>query len=80
MPDRYECTARIVESVMAEELPVPGSDDLVLAGFQQPPLTTIRLDLTPPAQVADAVHELIETGTTPPVPAVEAALVHRGTS
>ncbi|MFI5828187.1 LacI family DNA-binding transcriptional regulator [Streptomyces sp. NPDC051578] len=66
--------------VVPDEVAVVGSDDLVLSGFQQPPLTTIRLNLASPAQIADAVHELIETGSTPPVPAVEAVLVPRGTS
>ncbi|MEU7065648.1 LacI family DNA-binding transcriptional regulator [Streptomyces sp. NPDC046161] len=66
--------------VVPDEVAVVGSDDLVLSGLQQPPLTTIRLDLASPAQIADALHELIETGSTPPVPAVEAVLVPRGTS
>ncbi|MFI9061918.1 LacI family DNA-binding transcriptional regulator [Streptomyces sp. NPDC053429] len=66
--------------VVPDEVAVVGSDDLVLSGLQQPPLTTIRLELASPAQIADALHELIETGSTPPVPAVEAVLVPRGTS
>lgn len=66
--------------VVPDEVAVVGSDDLVLSGLQQPPLTTIRLDLASPAQIADALHELIETGATSPVPAVEAVLVPRGTS
>ncbi|MGO4458840.1 LacI family DNA-binding transcriptional regulator [Streptomyces sp. M-16] len=69
------------EGVMVpDEVAVVGSDDLVLSGFQQPALTTIRLELPTPARIADAVHELIETGATGPVPATEAVLVHRRSS
>ncbi|MEU9863630.1 LacI family DNA-binding transcriptional regulator [Streptomyces sp. NPDC047971] len=63
-----------------DEVAIVGSDDLVLSAFQQPALSTIRLDLASPAEIADALHELIETGSTAPIPAVEAVLVHRQTS
>ncbi|MFB7373130.1 LacI family DNA-binding transcriptional regulator [Streptomyces sp. NPDC056222] len=63
-----------------DEVAIVGSDDLVLSAFQQPALSTIRLDLASPAQIADALHELIETGSTAPLPAIEAVLVHRQTS
>lgn len=66
--------------VVPDEVAIVGSDDLVLSALQQPPLTTIRLDLASPALIADALHELIETGSTPPLPAIEAVLVHRETS
>ncbi|MFD7554875.1 LacI family DNA-binding transcriptional regulator [Streptomyces sp. NPDC059835] len=63
-----------------EDVAVVGSDDLVLSSLQQPPLTTIRLELPSPALIAETVHELVESGTAPVVPPVEAVLVHRGTS
>ncbi|MFE0577061.1 LacI family DNA-binding transcriptional regulator [Streptomyces sp. NPDC058874] len=63
-----------------DEVAVVGCDDLVLSALQQPPLTTVRLDLPSPARIAEAVHELVETGASAPVPAVEAVLVHRQTS
>ncbi|WP_405496825.1 LacI family DNA-binding transcriptional regulator [Streptomyces sp. NBC_00096] len=66
--------------VVPDEVAIVGSDDLVLSALQQPALTSIRLDLVAPAVVADAVHELIETGTTAPVPEIEPVLVHRETS
>ncbi|MFG2990305.1 LacI family DNA-binding transcriptional regulator [Streptomyces sp. NPDC048257] len=66
--------------VVPDEVALIGCDDLVLSTLQQPALSTVRLDLPPAAQIAGAVHELIETGTAAPVPAVEAVLVHRGTS
>lgn len=81
-----EYAALLLHALQAEGIAVPedvaivGSDDLVLSALQQPALTSIRLALVPPAQVADAVHELIETGTTAPVPEIEPILVHRETS
>ncbi|MCP3818487.1 LacI family transcriptional regulator [Streptomyces sp. A3M-1-3] len=63
-----------------EDVAVVGSDDLVLSALQRPPLTTIRLDLPRAARIADTLHELIEHGTAPPVPGVEAVLVHRKSS
>lgn len=81
-----EYAALLLHALRAEGISVPqevavvGSDDLVLAGLQDPPLTSIRLKLVSPSLVADAVHELIETGTTAPVPEIEAILVQRETS
>ncbi|MFD9036513.1 LacI family DNA-binding transcriptional regulator [Streptomyces sp. NPDC059567] len=81
-----EYAALLLHALKAEGIAVPdevaivGSDDLVLSAFQQPPLSTIRLDLASPAQIADALHQLIETGSTAPIPAIEAVLVHRQTS
>ncbi|MCX4985771.1 LacI family DNA-binding transcriptional regulator [Streptomyces sp. NBC_00572] len=81
-----EYAALLLHALQAEGIAVPdevaivGSDDLVLSGLQQPALTTVRLDLASPAQIADALHELIETGSTAPLPAIEAVLVHRQTS
>ncbi|MFJ8160314.1 LacI family DNA-binding transcriptional regulator [Streptomyces sp. NPDC096136] len=63
-----------------DEVAVVGCDDLVLSALQQPPLTSVRLDLPTPAQVADALHELVEHGTPPRVPGVDPVLVHRRTS
>ncbi|MFG2750738.1 LacI family DNA-binding transcriptional regulator [Streptomyces xanthophaeus] len=60
-----------------EEVAVVGCDDLVLAGLQQPPLTTVRLHLPAAATIADTLHALIEQGAAPVVPGVEAELVHR---
>ncbi|MDT9688912.1 LacI family DNA-binding transcriptional regulator [Streptomyces sp. P9(2023)] len=81
-----EYAALLLHALQAEGIAVPdevaiiGSDDLVLSAFQQPALSTIRLDLASPAHIADALHELIETGSTAPLPAIEAVLVHRQTS
>ncbi|MFB0629326.1 LacI family DNA-binding transcriptional regulator [Streptomyces sp. AB3(2024)] len=81
-----EYAALLLHALRAEGVTVPdevamvGSDDLVLSGLQEPALTTIRLQLPTPARIADAVHELIETGATGPVPATEAVLVHRRSS
>ncbi|MET9378187.1 LacI family DNA-binding transcriptional regulator [Streptomyces sp. NPDC002992] len=81
-----EYAALLLHALKAEGIAVPeevaivGADDLVLSAFQQPALSTIRLDLASPARIADALHELIETGSTAPLPAVEAVLVHRQTS
>ncbi|WEO99389.1 LacI family DNA-binding transcriptional regulator [Streptomyces sp. FXJ1.172] len=59
------------------EVAVVGCDDLVTAALQRPPLTTVRLDAPPAAQLAAALHDLIETGTAAPLPAVEPVLVRR---
>lgn len=81
-----EYAALLLHALQAEGISVPdevalvGCDDLVLAELQQPALTTVRLDLPSAARIADAVHELIETGTAAPVPAVTPVLVHRRTS
>lgn len=81
-----EYAALLLHALQAEGVSVPdevalvGSDDLVLSALQQPALTTVRLDLPTAARIADTVHELIETGSAPPVPPIEAVLVHRQTS
>ncbi|MER7821425.1 MULTISPECIES: LacI family DNA-binding transcriptional regulator [unclassified Streptomyces] len=81
-----EYAALLLHALQAEGISVPdevalvGCDDLVLATLQQPALTTVRLDMPSAAQIAEAVHELIETGTASPVPAVTPVLVHRLTS
>ncbi|MET9323907.1 LacI family DNA-binding transcriptional regulator [Streptomyces sp. NPDC003038] len=81
-----EYAALLLHALRAEGIVVPddvalvGSDDLVLSALQEPALTTVRLDLPSAVRVADAVHELIETGTASPVPDVAAVLVHRQTS
>uniref|UniRef100_A0AAU2UY35 LacI family transcriptional regulator n=1 Tax=Streptomyces sp. NBC_00003 TaxID=2903608 RepID=A0AAU2UY35_9ACTN len=81
-----EYAALLMHALRAEGIAVPdevavvGSDDLVLSQLQDPPLTTIRLDLPSAAFIADTLHELIETGTAPPVPGMEAVVVHRRTS
>ncbi|MCX4695364.1 LacI family DNA-binding transcriptional regulator [Streptomyces sp. NBC_01408] len=81
-----EYAALLLHAFQAEGIAVPeevamvGSDDLVLSALQQPPLTTIRLDLPSPARIADSLHELIETGKAPALPPVEAVLVHRQSS
>ncbi|MGW0395307.1 LacI family DNA-binding transcriptional regulator [Streptomyces sp. NPDC003042] len=81
-----EYAALLLHALQAEGIVVPddvalvGSDDLVLSALQRPPLTTVRLDLPPAARIADAVHELIATGTASPVPDVAAVLVHRQTT
>ncbi|MEN8651320.1 LacI family DNA-binding transcriptional regulator [Streptomyces sp. 21So2-11] len=81
-----EYAALLMHALQAEGITVPdnvaivGSDDLVLSALQQPPLTTVRLDLPSAASIADTLHNLIEKGTAPPVPGLEAVLVHRQTS
>ncbi|MEU9143404.1 LacI family DNA-binding transcriptional regulator [Streptomyces sp. NPDC048349] len=81
-----EYAALLLHALQAEGIAVPdeaalvGSDDLVLSALQQPALTTVRLDLPSAALIADTLHELIETGSAPPVEPVEAVLVHRQTS
>ncbi|MEU9700587.1 LacI family DNA-binding transcriptional regulator [Streptomyces sp. NPDC047981] len=63
-----------------EDVAVVGCDDLVLSALQQPPLTSVRLELPTPAQVADALHELVDRGTSPQVRGMEPVLVHRQSS
>ncbi|MEV7544878.1 LacI family DNA-binding transcriptional regulator [Streptomyces sp. NPDC089915] len=63
-----------------EDVAIVGCDDLVLSALQEPPLTSVRLDLPTPAQVADALHDLVERGVPPQVPGVEPVLVHRRSS
>ncbi|WP_412075755.1 LacI family DNA-binding transcriptional regulator [Streptomyces xanthophaeus] len=81
-----EYAALLLHAFRAEGIAVPdevamvGSDDLILSALQQPALTTIRLDLPSPARIADSLHELIETGSAPALPPVEAVLIHRQTS
>ncbi|MFJ4776852.1 LacI family DNA-binding transcriptional regulator [Streptomyces sp. NPDC088762] len=81
-----EYGALLLHALRAEGITVPdevalvGSDDLVLAAIQQPALTTVRLDMPTAARIADALHALVETGTAPPVPAIEAVLVQRDTT
>ncbi|MFG2617062.1 LacI family DNA-binding transcriptional regulator [Streptomyces sp. NPDC048507] len=81
-----EYAALLLHALRAEGVVVPddvaivGSDNLVLSELQEPALTTIRLDLASPARIADALHELVRTGATAPLPAVEPVLIHRGTS
>ncbi|MFJ9933559.1 LacI family DNA-binding transcriptional regulator [Streptomyces virginiae] len=81
-----EYAALLLHAFRAEGIAVPddvaivGCDDLVLSALQQPALTTVRLELPSAARIAEAVHELVETGTAAPVPAVEAVLVPRQTS
>lgn len=81
-----EYAALLLHALQAEGMVVPdevalvGCDDLVLATLQQPALSTVRLDMPTAVQIADAVHELVETGTAKPVPAVNPVLIHRRTS
>ncbi|MBT2422472.1 LacI family DNA-binding transcriptional regulator [Streptomyces sp. ISL-22] len=63
-----------------DDVAVVGADDLVMSALQQPPLTTVRLDLPMPSQVSDALHELVDRGTKPEVPGMEPVLVHRQSS
>ncbi|MET9610654.1 LacI family DNA-binding transcriptional regulator [Streptomyces sp. NPDC006512] len=81
-----EYAALLLHAFRAEGIAVPeqvavvGSDDLVLSAFQQPALTTVRLELPSPARIADSLHELITTGAAQPLPSVESVLVHRESS
>lgn len=81
-----EYAALLMHALQAEGIAIPddvaivGSDDLVLSALQQPPLTTVRLELPSAAFIADTLHELIEKGTAPPVPGIETVLVQRRTS
>ncbi|MGW6860301.1 LacI family DNA-binding transcriptional regulator [Streptomyces xanthophaeus] len=81
-----EYAALLLHAFRSEGISVPdevalvGSDDLVLAAFQQPALTTVRLDLPSPARIADSLHELIGTGKAPALTPVEAVLVPRESS
>ncbi|MBT2489902.1 LacI family DNA-binding transcriptional regulator [Streptomyces sp. ISL-96] len=81
-----EYAALLMHALQAEGITIPddvaivGSDDLVLSALQQPPLTTVRLQLPSAAFIADTLHDLIEKGTAPPVPGIETVLVQRRTS
>ncbi|MFJ8666290.1 LacI family DNA-binding transcriptional regulator [Streptomyces sp. NPDC093600] len=78
-----EYAALLTHALRSEGITIPGdvavvgADDLVMSALQEPPLTTVRLRLPSPATIADTLHLLIEKGTAPPVPDVEAELVHR---
>ncbi|MEU5539411.1 LacI family DNA-binding transcriptional regulator [Streptomyces sp. NPDC020362] len=63
-----------------QDVAVVGADDLVVSALQQPPLTTVRLDLPLPSQVAAALHELVDRGTPPDVLGLEPVLVQRQSS
>lgn len=63
-----------------DDVAIVGADDLLVSVLQQPPLTTIRLDLPTPGQIADILHELIEGGDAPGEFGVEPVLVHRQSS
>ncbi|WP_327350405.1 LacI family DNA-binding transcriptional regulator [Streptomyces sp. NBC_01304] len=63
-----------------DEVAIVGADDLLVAELQRPELTTIRLDLPTPAQVADLLHELIEGREAPGAFGVEPVLIHRRSS
>ncbi|MFD3676244.1 LacI family DNA-binding transcriptional regulator [Streptomyces sp. NPDC058613] len=81
-----EYAALLLHALQAEGVLVPdevalvGCDDLVLSALQRPALSTVRLDLPSPARIADSLHQLVETGTAPPLPAMDAVLVPRQTS
>ncbi|MEU6314888.1 LacI family DNA-binding transcriptional regulator [Streptomyces sp. NPDC047014] len=80
-----EYAALLLHALRAEGISVPdevavvGCDDLVLSELQQPPLTTVRLELPSAARIAEAVHGLVGGGAEAlvAVPAVEAVLVPR---
>lgn len=81
-----EYAALLMHALLAEGIDVPddvavvGCDDLVLSALQQPALTTVALDLPSAAVIADALHALIDTGTSPQVSGIEPILVHRQSS
>ncbi|MFJ5548750.1 LacI family DNA-binding transcriptional regulator [Streptomyces sp. NPDC093225] len=81
-----EYAALLMHALLTEGLSVPddvavvGCDDLVLSAFQQPPLTSVALDRPTAAEVADALHALITTGTSPRLRGIEPVLVHRRSS
>ncbi|WP_030200310.1 LacI family DNA-binding transcriptional regulator [Streptomyces sp. NRRL S-87] len=81
-----EYAALLMHALLAEGISVPddvavvGCDDLVLSAFQQPPLTSVALDRPTAAEVADALHALISTGTPSPLRGIEPVLVHRQSS
>ncbi|MER5618642.1 substrate-binding domain-containing protein, partial [Streptomyces sp. NPDC002215] len=62
------------------DVAVVGADDLVTATLQDPPLTTIRLPLVPPALVADIIDAQVNGTDVPDAPAAEAVLVPRASS
>ncbi|MFJ9870283.1 LacI family DNA-binding transcriptional regulator [Streptomyces sp. NPDC101165] len=78
-----EYAALLLRALQDEGIDVPGEvavvgcDDLVAAVLQRPSLTTIRLDQPSAAQVAAAVHALIENGNAAPLPGIEPVLVRR---
>lgn len=63
-----------------EEVAVVGADDLVPSALQRPPLTTVRLELPSPAQVADTIDALLKGTDVPEVPPTDAVLVARQSS
>ncbi|MDJ0381991.1 LacI family DNA-binding transcriptional regulator [Streptomyces sp. G-G2] len=81
-----EYAALLQHALLAEGISVPaevalvGCDDLVLSALQQPPLTTVRLDLPSARRIAEALHQLVDAGETGPIGPVEAVLVQRGSS
>ncbi|MFJ7157391.1 LacI family DNA-binding transcriptional regulator [Streptomyces sp. NPDC101118] len=81
-----EYAALLMHALVSEGLSVPGDvavvgcDDLVLSALQQPPLTSVALDLPTPAEIADALHALITEGTAPQVHGIAPVLVHRQSS
>ncbi|MEV5974836.1 LacI family DNA-binding transcriptional regulator [Streptomyces sp. NPDC051921] len=81
-----EYAALLMHALKAEGVSVPddvavvGCDDLVLSAFQQPPLTSVALDIPAAAEVANALHALIAGDTPPHVKGVEPVLVPRQSS
>ncbi|WP_156722179.1 LacI family DNA-binding transcriptional regulator [Streptomyces apocyni] len=63
-----------------DDVAVVGADDLVPSALLNPPLSTVRLDLPSPAEVADTLHQLIERGSAPVLHGMSPVLVHRGSS
>ncbi|MEU8774879.1 LacI family DNA-binding transcriptional regulator [Streptomyces sp. NPDC048606] len=66
--------------VIPRDAAIVGCDDLLLSALQEPPLSTITLDLPSAAIVADALHELIESGRTAEVRGIWPALLQRESS
>ncbi|SDJ39520.1 LacI family DNA-binding transcriptional regulator [Streptomyces indicus] len=62
------------------EVAVVGADDLVLAGLQDPPLTTVRIDMPSAEDIAARLEELVESGSAEPAPRIEVRLVRRGSA
>ncbi|MEU8617277.1 LacI family DNA-binding transcriptional regulator [Streptomyces sp. NPDC048623] len=63
-----------------DDVAVVGADDLVMAQSQDPPLSTVRLELPSAERIAEILVELVENGSAAPSPRVEARLVHRRSS
>ncbi|UQX00022.1 LacI family DNA-binding transcriptional regulator [Streptomyces sp. RerS4] len=63
-----------------EDIAVVGCDDLVLSALQEPPLSTVALDLPSAAVIARALHELIEKGSTAEVRGIWPVLLQRQSS